>query len=87
MTVSLSELTADLEAESKELFALLTPIVEADWDRMTPADGWNIRDQVSHLAFFDERTNAAISDPERFRADRPTTMAGIQAHDREDNWP
>ena len=79
MAVSLSELAADLEAESHELFAILSPLVEADWDRLTPAESWNIRDQVSHLAFFDERTNAAISDPERFRADRPTTMAGIQA--------
>jgi len=79
VAVSLADLTADLEAESKELFALLAPLGEADWDLMTPAKGWNIRDQVSHLAFFDERTNAAISDPEGFRAVRPETMEALQA--------
>jgi uncharacterized protein (TIGR03084 family) len=79
VAVSLADLTADLKAESKALLALLDPLVEAEWDLPTPAQGWSIRDQVSHLAFFDERTNLAISDPDGFRLVRPDTMEGIQA--------
>jgi uncharacterized protein (TIGR03084 family) len=33
---------------------------------MTPAEGWAVRDQVSHLAFFDERALEALTDPDAF---------------------
>ena len=43
----------DLEAESADLLSILGPLSAADWDQPTPAEGWTVRDQVSHLAFFD----------------------------------
>jgi uncharacterized protein (TIGR03084 family) len=36
------------------------------WQTPTPAEPWTVRDQVAHLAFFDERAIDAISDPEVF---------------------
>lgn len=40
-----------------------------DIDRLTPADGWTIRDTVSHLAGFDEAARSSITDPDGFRSD------------------
>ncbi|TDP91907.1 TIGR03084 family metal-binding protein [Labedaea rhizosphaerae] len=57
----------DLAAETADLDALLASVT--DWDRPTPAIGWSIRDQVSHLAYFDEAAALAIADPARFRAE------------------
>lgn len=79
MAVDLAALVADLAAESSELTALLAPLAPGDWDRPTPADGWAIRDQVSHLAYFDETATMAATDPDRFRieADRLTERAAV----------
>jgi uncharacterized protein (TIGR03084 family) len=38
-----------------------------EWGRPTPAAGWNIHDQVSHLAFFDDAARLAATDPGEFR--------------------
>jgi len=62
----LPALLGDLEDEHAELDAVLAPLAEADWDRPTPASGWAVRDQISHLAFFDEVGALAVTDPERF---------------------
>ncbi len=59
----------DLEAEHAALDAVLANLSEAQWLADTPAEGWTIKDQISHLAYFDETGTAAAVDPDRFRAD------------------
>ena len=44
----------DFEAEQRELEALLRDLADDDWSRPTPAAGWDVRDQVSHLADTEE---------------------------------
>jgi uncharacterized protein (TIGR03084 family) len=67
MPADLSALTADLVAESASLEEILAPLTPPQWQLPTPAAGWTIADQVSHLAYFDETTLLSIRDPERFR--------------------
>jgi uncharacterized protein (TIGR03084 family) len=69
VAVDVKQLAADLDAETRELERLLDPLAPNDWDRPTPAVGWTIRDQISHLAFFDDAATTAAVDPDRFRAD------------------
>lgn len=52
MAVAMSVLLDDLRAETAVLDALLTPLAPDRWDKPTPAPGWVVRDQVSHLAHF-----------------------------------
>ena len=40
----------DYADEQADLLALLVTLDDADWSRPTPAAGWDVRDQVSHLA-------------------------------------
>ncbi len=47
---TLDELLADLRAEDEALLAVLEPLTPERWDAPTPAQGWTIRDQVSHLS-------------------------------------
>ena len=63
---TLPGLLADLEAEHADLEHLLEPLDERSWGLMTPAEGWAVRDQVSHLAFFDDAATTAIVDPDTF---------------------
>jgi uncharacterized protein (TIGR03084 family) len=63
---TLPGLLADLEAEHADLDRLLGPLDETSWGLMTPATAWAVRDQVSHLAFFDDAATMAIVDPDTF---------------------
>jgi uncharacterized protein (TIGR03084 family) len=63
---SLGDLLGDLEAEHDSLDTVLSGMDPSGWDADTPAEGWMVRDQVSHLAYFDEVAVMAVIDPDRF---------------------
>jgi uncharacterized protein (TIGR03084 family) len=69
MAADLSALTADLVAETAWLDEVLSALSPAQWRLRTPAPGWTVADQVSHLAYFDEATLLSIRDPDLFRLD------------------
>lgn len=69
MMTTLDQLLSDLVGETAVLDDLLAGLSDADWDRPTPAHGWSVRDQVSHLAYFDEAAILAATDPESFRVE------------------
>lgn len=64
----MQRLCEDLAAERGELVSALADLEAADWDRATPADGWTIRDQVTHLAYIDEVATLALQNPDEFRS-------------------
>jgi uncharacterized protein (TIGR03084 family) len=67
--VSMTDLADDLAAESAELRAMLAGLDAAGWRRDTPAEGWTIADQVSHLAYFDDAAVRSAVEPDAFRAE------------------
>ena len=46
----MDEAVAELAAEHGDLDALLVALADDQWLLPTPAEGWDVRDQVSHLA-------------------------------------
>ncbi len=66
----------DLAAESAELLSVLAPLTREQWLLDTPAEGWTIRDQIAHLAFFDETGRLAATDAEAFAASTAKLMSG-----------
>jgi uncharacterized protein (TIGR03084 family) len=75
MAVSLGELVEDLRAETLDLERVLAPLSVADWETPTPAPGWAVRDQVSHLAWFDDAAVQAVTAPGEFRAATAEALA------------
>jgi uncharacterized protein (TIGR03084 family) len=65
----MNALADDLAAETADLRDLLLPLSDADWRRSTPAEGWCIGDQVSHLAYFDDVAVQAATDADGFLAE------------------
>jgi uncharacterized protein (TIGR03084 family) len=59
----------DLAAEHADLDRIVAALPDAAWDTSTPSPGWAVRDQISHLWFFDQRAVMALTDPEAFAAD------------------
>lgn len=68
MDEQLREIVNDLEAEQRDLGALLERLSPAQWELQTHAPGWMVRDQVMHLSQFDEAATLALRDSEGFKA-------------------
>jgi uncharacterized protein (TIGR03084 family) len=65
-------LLADLAAESAALDRVVADLDEAAWSTPTPAEGWDVRDSVAHLAFTDDLARAALTDEDDFGRRRQT---------------
>ena len=57
-------LISDLRDETADLERFLHP---GGWELPTPAEGWAVRDQIAHLAWFDDAAARAVTVPEEFR--------------------
>ncbi|MGF1667730.1 MAG: TIGR03084 family metal-binding protein [Acidimicrobiia bacterium] len=77
----MKDLLDDLAAEHEDLDTLVSGLPAADWDLTTPAEPWTIRDQIGHLAFFDEKAALSARDADGFAADMNTIATiGIDAY-------
>jgi len=76
-------LLTDLRHESDRLVEHLDGLASERWRLATPAQGWSIQDQVSHLAFFDDAARSALTQPRDFRAQAKRLIAdGMDFPDR-----
>jgi uncharacterized protein (TIGR03084 family) len=73
--VQLDEVLADLWAETAELDRLVGGLAADEWATPTPAEGWTIAHQIAHLAWTDEATHLAATDPDAFKASLQTAAA------------
>ncbi len=62
----LEQIEADLRSEHQQLDEMVDPLAHDEWNLETPAAGWTVRDQISHLAFFDDAAALALEDAEAF---------------------
>src|SRR5262245_47761642 len=66
--VDVSEVLADLAEESSDVDRMVADLPASGWSGPTPAAGWTIRHQVAHLAWTDQASLLAITDPDAFTA-------------------
>ena len=64
--LSPAALLADLADEHAALDERVAALDDHGWTTPTPAEGWAVRDAVSHLAFFDASARLALTDPDAF---------------------
>ncbi len=70
------QLLDDLRFESEQLVTHLRALSDDQWGLDTPAEGWTIHDQITHLAYFDDATTMALQRPTDFRTFADELMAG-----------
>lgn len=68
MSTGLEEVWADLEAECQSLDDVVADLDASGWATPSPAEGWTVKDQISHLASVHEWAALAAGDPEGFMA-------------------
>src|SRR5664280_817439 len=74
---TLADLLVDLDAEYDDLRGVVDGLGDTapEWDLPTPAAGWAVRDQISHLAYFDDAGRLAMVDPDAFARTVEEAMA------------
>ncbi|HVF18740.1 MAG TPA: TIGR03084 family metal-binding protein [Mycobacteriales bacterium] len=80
----LDSLRSDLAAELADLDAVVAGLDDEAWLTRTPAQGWDVRDSISHLAGSDAAAVLAVSRPDEFAARLPAVAAdpdGFIQHD------
>jgi uncharacterized protein (TIGR03084 family) len=75
-----TELVDDLAAEADELIGSLSRLTAKEWATPTPAAGWNVHDQIVHLAYFDDLVGLGFTDPEGF------AMTAVELQVAGDDW-
>jgi uncharacterized protein (TIGR03084 family) len=73
----MAALAADVAAETAVTRALVAALDEAGWHVATPAEGWDIADQITHLAYFDQAAVRSAKYPDEFRAETVAAAADI----------
>jgi uncharacterized protein (TIGR03084 family) len=56
----------DLSAEHAALDEVVAGLAPDAWNTPTPAEGWAVRDQIGHLAYYDRTARDAIVDTDAF---------------------
>jgi len=80
MAVDMAALAGDVAAETAVTRGLVADLTETGWRTPTPAAGWDIADQIGHLAYFDQAAVRAAVDPGEFRAEFAAMQAtGVDA--------
>lgn len=69
----------DLTAEHDALDRIVAELAPVQWARSTPADGWSVGDQISHLWYFDRAARLAAIDPDAFSASTAELLATAAA--------
>jgi len=82
MATDMGALCDDLLAETADLEVLVAGIDESGWATATPAEGWDVKDQVGHLAYFDDRARESMTDRDGFIAHREEVLAHPNFADR-----
>ncbi|MCP4116090.1 MAG: TIGR03084 family protein [Desulfobacteraceae bacterium] len=61
-------LCQELEKEYHTLDTALGVLPPEEWNRVTPFAGWTIREEIGHIAYYDNKATLAVTDPMGFQA-------------------
>jgi uncharacterized protein (TIGR03084 family) len=62
----LANVVRDLGAEHRVLDEMVAGLAPETWSTPTPAEGWTVADQVTHIAHYDDRARVALTDADEF---------------------
>jgi uncharacterized protein (TIGR03084 family) len=82
MAMDMGALSDDLTAETADLEALVADLDDTAWATATPAEGWDVKDQVGHLAYFDDRARESMTERDAYIAHRDEVLAHPDFADR-----
>jgi uncharacterized protein (TIGR03084 family) len=82
MAMDMGALCDDLVGETADLETMVTGLDATGWATPTPAEGWDVRDQIGHLAYFDDRARESMTDRDAFIDHREEVLSHPDFADR-----
>ncbi len=83
----MQQICDDLRAEHEDLEGILTGLDKDQWQIITPFYDWTVKNEIEHLAYFDDRACLAATDPDVFQRhlaeDIRPKLDGIVGHAQE----
>jgi len=79
----MTEIVDDFEAESTALDALLGQLTDEQWLTPTPADGWDVRDSITHLAVANELAEECARTGRSETMEKVISGGGVEDYERE----
>ena len=77
----MKDIVKDLADEQDALDGMVAGLSEDEWDLVTPFYGWTVRDEITHVAFFDLAGRLAAMDKDAFDAQTRELFSGITDED------
>lgn len=74
----MKEICKDLAAEGQALDNVVADLDEATWLKETPFYGWTIKDEISHLAYFDRLVRYSASDEGSFNSEMEEIVKDLE---------
>ncbi len=72
----------DLSDEYEELDSLIQDLNEIQWCKIVSFGDWNIKDEISHLAYFDRAAFLSVTDLDAFRQNVEAMLEGFVDYDQ-----
>jgi uncharacterized protein (TIGR03084 family) len=73
----MKDLCRELADEHAALDEMVKDLSDSKWDAVTPFYNWTIRDEICHIAYFDDKASLAATDPDGFQQDMLNAFEGI----------
>ena len=77
----MKDLCRQLAQEHAALDEIVKDLSDLKWDMITPFDHWSIREEICHIAYFDDKARLAATDPDGFQTDMMEIFEGITSVD------
>jgi uncharacterized protein (TIGR03084 family) len=75
--IKMKSICSDLAAEQAVLDDMVKGLDDDEWQIKTPFFGWTIKDEISHLAYFDMAARLSATDRKEFAAGFEKLTAGV----------
>jgi uncharacterized protein (TIGR03084 family) len=75
------DICKDLADEQAAIDDIVKDLDEAGWQTVTPFYGWRIKDEISHIAYFDRAAFLAATDVKAFNKDVEKMLEGFTNFD------
>ena len=71
----------DLNEEYQALDTIVANLDKSEWNTVTPFDNWTIKDEISHIAYYDEAAMLSATDPDAFTKHFENMLEGFTSFD------
>lgn len=77
----MKDICKDLFDEYESLDSIVSGLSDSEWEKVTPFYGWTIKDEISHIAYYDEAASLSATSPEQFAKHMEKMLEGFTSFD------